>query len=272
MNLLAVSVNWKTFGIVLGIFFAIALIFTILIIIVTKVCKVEEDKKVAAILERLGGSNCGGCGCSGCSAFAQKLAEGKGDVHDCRATSNENSKEIAKILGIEIEDVEPTMSVVKCSGGMNAKDRFEFIGYTGCANLATTFQGGNKACSYGCLGGGECLTKCPHDAITIVEGVSVIDKTRCTSCGACINACPKNIIERIPRRAKVYIGCSSKCKGKDVMNACSKGCIACGKCAKVCPEGAIKMVDNLPVIDYSKCTGCKTCAQACPRNTIREIN
>lgn len=271
MNFLANSIDWGRFGIVLALFFGIALVFAILILIITKVCKVEEDKKVAAILERLGGSNCGGCGCSGCAAFAQKLAEGKGNVADCHSTSKENTKEIAKILGVEVEESEPTMSVVKCCGGVNAKDRFDYIGYKGCSQMADAFQGGNKVCATACLGGGDCKEKCPHDAIKIVDGVSKIDKSRCTSCGACITACPKNIIERIPRKAKVYIGCSNKCKGKEVLGACSVGCIACGMCAKKCPEGAITMVNNLPVIDYSKCTGCKTCVGVCPRKTIQEI-
>ena len=47
--------------------------------------------------------------------------------------------------------------------------------------------------------------------------------------------------------------------------------IGCGLCAKNCPEQAITMVNNLPVIDYSKCTGCMTCVAKCPRKTIKEL-
>ena len=56
MSLCLLAVNWKVFGIVWGVFFAIALIFAILILIVSKICKLDEDKKVEAIIERLGGS------------------------------------------------------------------------------------------------------------------------------------------------------------------------------------------------------------------------
>jgi len=129
-------------------------------------------------------------------------------------------------------------------------------------------MGGKKLCLAGCVGGGECQNVCPVNAIKIINGVSKIDKTLCISCGACIDKCPKDIIERIPVTAKVFIACSSHCRGKEVTTACQNGCIGCGICAKQCPEGAITMVDNLPLIDYKKCTGCLVCVEKCPRKCI----
>lgn len=272
INLLANTINWNRFFLVLLLFFGIALVFALLILLVSKLCHVKEDEKVSEILSLLGGSNCGGCGCSGCAAFAKKLADGEGNVVDCHTTSAENTKKIAKILGKEVEESEPTMAVVRCAGGENAKNKFEYVGYLGCDEKSTAFQGGQKACAFGCLGGGNCESKCEHGAIAVKEnGVSFVDKTHCVSCGACILACPKKIIERIPRRAKVYVACSNQCKGKEVMGACSAGCIGCGMCAKKCPEGAITLENNIPHIDYAKCSGCKTCVSVCPRKTIREL-
>lgn len=271
MTFCLLSVNWKVFGIVWGVFFVIALVFAILILIVSKICKLDEDKKVEAIIERLGGSNCGGCGCSGCAAFAKKLVSGEGDVHACHATTNQNAKEIAEILGIEYKEEEPVVAVVKCSGGLNAKNKYNFVGYTDCSTLSTTFQGGPKVCPTGCIGGGECLSRCVHGAIQIKDNLSVIDRKLCVSCGACVQGCPKSLIELVPRSATVYIACSSHCRGKDVMGVCDKGCIGCGLCAKNCPQGAITMQDNLPIIDYTKCNGCKTCMAKCPRKIIREM-
>jgi ferredoxin len=121
------------------------------------------------------------------------------------------------------------------------------------------------------LGCGDCAIACTFEGIKVENGVAVGCPSDCTACGSCIKACPKHIIELIPKRAKVYVACSSECKGKEVMGACKVGCIGCGLCAKNCPENAITMVNNLPVIDYSKCSGCLTCVGKCPRKTIKEI-
>lgn len=262
--------TWKTVGIVAGILLAIAVVIVAAILIVGKLFKVDMDEKVVKILENLAGANCGGCGCSGCAGFANKLACGEGDLSACHVTSPEKKAEIAEILGIELKDEERTVAIVKCAGGNeNAKQAFEYMGNPTCA-ANSSLLGGNLVCKYGCLGCGDCAKVCPEAAITIQGKLSKVDPDKCISCGACINTCPKGIIERIPASAPVYVACSSKCKGKDVMNGCKIGCIACGMCAKKCPHGAITMVDNLPVFDYTKCTGCKTCVSVCPRHVIFE--
>lgn len=268
--LLCRAIQWNKVGLVLGIIAALAILFGILILIVTKVCKVQEDEKVLKILENLAGANCGGCGHTGCEGFAKAVAEGKACLGDCKVTSTEAKCIIAKVAGIPYDEEEPTVAVVKCSGGENAANKYTYIGEHGCINEIIV-QGGHKSCPTSCLGGGSCEKVCPVGAIKVKNGLSSVDKTLCTSCGSCIRICPKNCIERIPASAKVFIACSSHCKGKDVMGACKQGCIGCGLCAKNCPEQAITMVNNLPVIDYKKCTGCKTCIGKCPRKIIKEL-
>ncbi len=269
MNLLTITAQtWITVGIVAGIFAGSALLIGALILVVGKVFKVNVDEKITKILENLAGANCGGCGCSGCGGFASKLACGGAELSDCHVTSPEKKAEIAKLLGIELKDEEPTVAVVHCLGGIeNAADKFEYKGNPTCASNASLL-GGNKACSYACLGCGDCKAVCPENAISVQGRLAQVDPDRCISCGACITACPKDIIDRIPSSAPVYVACSSKCKGKEVMGVCKVGCISCGICAKSCPHGAITMQDNLPVIDYSKCTGCLTCVAKCPRKII----
>ncbi len=257
INLLALTTpttqTWVTLGVVAGIFAGSALLIGALILVIGKVFKVDMDEKVTKIMENLAGANCGGCGCSGCGGFAQKLAQGNCSLNDCHVTSPEKKAEIAKLLGIELTNEEPTVAVVHCNGGVeNCADKFEYKGNPTCA-ACNSLLGGNKACSYACLGCGDCKAVCPEDAIKVSGRLAQVDPDRCISCGACITACPKNIIGRIPASAPVYVACSSNCRGKEVASVCKVGCIACEKCAKVCPHGAITMHDNLPVIDYKKC-------------------
>ncbi len=269
INLLEITIKtWQTLGIVVGIFSGAAILIGVLILLVGKIFKVDVDKKVTAILENLAGANCGGCGCSGCGGFAAKLAEGNGTLSDCHVTSPEKKAEIAKLLGVELNDEEPSVVVVICNGGIeNCADKFEYKGNPTCASN-NSLLGGNKACYTACLGCGDCKAVCPENAISVTGRLAQVDPDRCVSCGACITTCPKNIIKRIPSNAPVFVACSSECKGKDVVKVCKVGCIACEKCAKNCPHGAIYMKDNLPVIDYKKCTGCLTCVEKCPRHII----
>ena len=92
IDILSASVQWDKVGIVLGIIAALAVLFAVLILIVTKVCKITEDEKVVKILEHLAGANCGGCGHSGCEGFAQCLACGKASLDDCKVTSDEEKR------------------------------------------------------------------------------------------------------------------------------------------------------------------------------------
>lgn len=270
MNLLA-EINWESFGIVLAILAVLALFFTVLILVVNKFCAVEEDPRIGQVAEKLSGANCGGCGFAGCADFAKALVEGRASVSNCAATSAENKALIGEILGVKAETGEPTVAVVKCAGGLEeAAKRFNYVGNAGCESI-NQCMGGDKVCSKGCLGGGSCAAVCKFEAVAVKDSVAKTDKNACVSCGACVKKCPKRIIELIPKRAKIYVACSSECRGKDVMTACKVGCIGCGLCAKTCPNGAIEMVNNLPVINYAACTGCLACMNKCPRKIIRAM-
>lgn len=267
-SLLLAPVNWAQVGIVLGIFAAIAVVLTVCILLVAKFCKTNADEKVETILSHLAGANCGGCGCTGCAGFAEKLAKGEAKLSDCHVTEASEKKAIADVLGVPFTAAKPTVSVCRCSGGIHAKNAFEYCGAQDCAE-ENKLSGGRKVCKYGCLGDGNCTRVCPENAISLPDGCANVDPDKCISCGACILTCPKQLFTRIPADAKVYIACSSHERGKAVMDACEFGCIACGKCARTCPSGAITMQDNLPVIDYDKCIKCGKCAEACPRHTIK---
>lgn len=233
---------------------------------------VERDARIDDIERNLAGANCGGCGYAGCSQFAEALFRGEADLSRCNPTPPENKKNIAKILGMSAFESEQTAAVVHCAGGNRAADKYEYQGFGDC-RTAELIAGGSKACEYGCMGLCTCVRSCPNHCVSICKdtGVSLVDREECTSCGACVAACPKKIIGRIPKSAKLYIACSNTTKGKAVMDVCKVGCIGCGKCERGCPKGAIKLTNNLAAIDYTRCVGCMKCAADCPRGCILPI-
>ena len=128
-----------------------------------------------------------------------------------------------------------------------------------------------KVCANSCIACGMCERTCKFDAIHVIDGVAVVDKEKCTNCGACRAACPHHLIVEVPYKQKVFVNCSNKDKGPAVTKVCANSCIACGMCERTCKFDAIHVIDNVAVIDYSKCKNCTMCAKACPRNAIEPI-
>ncbi len=226
----------------------------------------EEEEKINGVLP---GANCGACGYPGCSNYAAAVAKGEAPANKCTVGGSEVAAKIAEIMGLEAEDMgEKQVAVVKCLGKPSvAKPVVQYEGITDCW-AAHYINGHESGCEYGCLGLGTCERVCPFDAIKIVDGLPIVDEEKCTGCGICVENCPRNVLELQPVSQKVYIGCVSQNKLRDVSLVCTKGCIACGLCEKKCPYGAITMVGNLPVIDHEKCTNCGVCVAVCPTKTI----
>ncbi len=247
------------------------LIFGALLSVASKIFAVEKDERIPKIEECLPGANCGGCGFAGCSALADAIVKGEAKVNSCPVGGNEAAEKIAAIMGIKAETSERMTAFVICSGSAETKNKYENNESIDC-HTANRLSGGLKACSFGCLGLGSCTAKCKFGAISIQNGVAVVDREKCTNCGCCILECPRHIIKRMPYSLKSVVKCSSHDKGKDTRDACDKGCIGCGICAKNCSAGAIAIEENLAIIDKEKCTGCGVCAEKCPRKVIDMIN
>ena len=220
--------------------------------------------------EALPGNNCGGCGYPGCDGAAAAIVNGEAPVTVCPVGGAAVSKEIGRIMGQEVAEAARMTAFVHC-GGDCEKTRSDYV-YTGveeCSIMPFVPGGGSKRCSFGCMGYGSCVKACNFNAIHIVNGVAVVDREACKACGACVKVCPNHLIELIPyENADYHVICSSKEKGKAVMDACDIGCIGCKKCEKNCPSNAIKVEDNVARIDYALCSNCGACKENCPRGCI----
>lgn len=245
------------------------LIFGALLAIASKIFAVEKDERTPKIEECLPGANCGGCGFAGCGAYAAAVVKGEAKMNCCPVGGAVAAAKIAEIMGVDAdEDMERMVACVMCSGTKEvASDRYINEGNIDCY-AAARLSGGMKECSFGCLGKGSCVAKCPFDAISIVNGVAVIDRTKCKDCGMCIAECPRHIIKRVPYDEKVLIKCSSHVVGKQTRLVCSVGCIGCGICVKNCESNAIYLENDCAVIDNEKCTECGLCVEKCPRKII----
>lgn len=250
----------------------LSLIFGIILAIAFKKLVVKVSKQEQMIREALPAANCGACGFPGCDAYAHALADNTGEValNLCTVGGAETAKNIGEILGIEVEVTEPMVCVLRCRGGReNAVEKFEYIGPGDCRSNYVLL-GGNKACQWGCLGGGHCETVCPFDAIKMgPNNLPIINPDKCTACGICVKECPRQVLELIPRRQLIYLACKTLDKGKVVKNVCKVGCIGCTLCVKSCPyEGAIEMDGNLPKMNFEKCVSCGICYNKCPTKSF----
>lgn len=235
----------------------------------SKIFAVKVDERVPQILEILPGANCGNCGFAGCSAYANALCAGGVKTNLCPACSGDASEKIAEILGVEADESEKMVARVRCSGSTeNAALKYIYDGPCDC-HSAVKLGGGEKLCSFACLGFGSCVKACRFDAISVQDGVAIVDEEKCVGCGGCVKECPKNVIALMPAKSKYAVACQSAEKGKFTRQNCQVGCIGCGICAKNCPKDAITVENNIAVINQEKCVGCGICASKCPKKIIK---
>ena len=195
----------------------------------------------------------------------------------CPVGGAETMGKVADLLGMAIANSEPMVAVVRCNGTCENRPRIaEYAGLRTCAAMHAC-GAGETACGFGCLGCGDCELACQFDAIKVnpETGIPEVDEDKCTSCGACVKACPRHIIElrkKGPKGRRVFVSCVNKDKGAVSMKACKVSCIGCGKCEKECPFGAIKVEGNCSYIDFNKCRLCRKCVTVCPTKAIRDVN
>lgn len=235
----------------------------------SKVFAVEVDETAVKIREELPGANCGGCGFAGCDDYANALAADHSiPCSKCVVGGPALADKIAEILGVSSDGAEREVAVVMCNGTNEAaKKLMDYKGIKSC-KAAKSIYGGVNVCPFGCLGYGDCASACQFDSIHVRDGVAWVNRDTCTSCGACVKACPNSLIRIAPEKNVVFVRCSNTDKAKDAMQACKNACIGCKKCENTCKFDAVHVTNNLSYIDPAKCKNCGMCEKVCPTGNI----
>jgi len=98
------------------------------------------------------------------------------------------------------------------------------------------------------------------------HSLPVVDEALCTACGDCVEVCPKDLFTLEPVSHNLWVACRNLEHGDAILEDCAVACTACGRCAMDAPA-AIRMQDNLPVIDY-RAVQQRDAIQRCPTGAI----
>ena len=147
-------------------------------------------------------------------------------------------------LGFPIEEDDETVSLSdyakQALERTQISDKNLTVLQTACKGCSTNRIYVTDLCQ-GCVAR-PCQSTCKFGAISIINGRSVIDDTKCKKCQMCVSACPYKAI------VKISVPCEDSC-----------------------PVGAIKKDETgFASIDYDKCINCGRCTAACPFGAVHE--
>lgn len=134
-------------------------------------------------------------------------------------------------------------------------------GYPGCDGYATGIVDENAKTNL-CAAGGAALAEGIAE-IMGVQAESAVPMRAFLKCKGSPEFSARNVI---------YSGIKD-CRSATVLpggspNACPFGCMGFGTCVKVCVFGALRIENDLAVVDPDKCVGCGTCVATCPKAVL----
>jgi electron transport complex protein RnfB len=247
--------------------------FGLLLALANRYLKVDEDPRIDAVEKLLPGSNCGACGQPGCRGLAERIVAGSEPPSRCTVSAAAGLEQIADYLGVEVGAAEKRVARVHCGGGLGrARQLAAYEGFDSC-RAAHLVGGGGLECSWGCLGLADCVRSCTFDAMRMnAWRLPVVDVDRCTACGDCVEACPRDLIDLMPLAHRLVVQCRAPLAAEAARSLCSAACDACGRCAADAAPGLITMVGNLPVVDYAAGGPAEPRATfRCPTGAIRWV-
>jgi ferredoxin len=101
---------------------------------------------------------------------------------------------VEKITDDEVRDL-TRRAVVNSEGCDDGEQRLSYFGLKKCSILFTTYESEYYKTNR-CAGFGDCAAVCHQHAITIQNGVAVVNAL-CDGCGKCISACPFKLISLV---------------------------------------------------------------------------
>ncbi len=240
-----------------------------LLVLANKKLRVIEDPRIDRVEQMLPRANCGACNYPGCWAFAEALTRGEVFPAQCTVAAEEARLRIAEFLGIDVGEQEKRSVRLACAGGTNvARKQACYAGIQSC-QAAALVAGGGKSCFWGCLGFGDCEVACQFDAIVMSRhSLPIVQEAKCTACGDCIDACPKDLFTLHPVNHRLWVACKNQESGDQILEYCQVACTACKRCVLDALGELVTMQGNLPLIDYSKEHRTQTPIQRCPTGAI----
>jgi len=227
-------------------------VFGIALSILDSKLKVKKDPQVEKVLGVLPGLNCGACGFAGCDVYAKAVVKNKDLFNGCRPAGREVNQSIAQILGLEKRyQTIPLKVAVLCGARFGEKKAsFEYKGPKTCVSSNVSLA--NIDCRFGCMGFGDCVKVCPTQALSIDEGLVVVDYKKCIGCGKCVEVCPRNILELVEHNNQLLyvVSCSNPEDTVSTKKVCLHGCIGCGICTKIIKDSCFHLKQGFSRIDY----------------------
>jgi electron transport complex protein RnfB len=141
----------------------------------------EQDNSILPTIDAIDSllpqTQCGQCHYPGCRPYAEAIALGKADIHQCPPGGESTVRALSQLLGMEAKPLsrvtdEPVPQVALIDEDL-------------------------------CIGCVKCIKACPVDAIMGThKRMHTVIKKYCTGCELCVPVCPVDCIDMVPARIK----------------------------------------------------------------------